>query len=1079
MLAESTRTSFRVCATVVFLVPALSGCLVKGGGSFNASLLDRGVTQGGEPTVPEGSGLEAEGVTVTPESPEGDEGTRPGLSGGRADASRGDGVSEGASDSEDTGAGDGLKAGTTPGAVRLAGLPRNNPEADDLLDHWGHRQVARITESLSLTGPAAGDGAEGLRTLRTVAQTDNEGSVAPDLRDDDEVRVLGSRRGITYGRWAGGPADTLSINFTLSPAMQEKPGFRALLERAGKAWSHRIADTWSTWDRAAGEFKGWLINGTNPDIAVRVGEGGEVSTSLEIDIREQDLPSYAAGWALEGIRPPGSWEPRFGSIEVDTPHFAGAPETHLFATLAHELGHVLGAWKGGTETESYAPYTDTEAGTWTGANVVAVYGGPAPFQDQADPKAWLDGKRDLLASQYDFTHSGVCVSLMAYCRDNAAQPAFLPHAIDFAFLADLGLTVTEETLRAETYGLAGWTDHAAFTLSVSRDLRVTLADPQPYYDAAANTGKTLDVMDLLRVGVDVFGHRSTGDILQSHAADGVPGTVRYAGGLIGAAIDRATLPPVTGDASLALDLGTLDGRASFTSLAVHAGGTSEIFAGGRLYYPFELSANAIMGTGEGSTLRADFYGPAHEDVAGALHDPTAGLLASFGATVDDRSTREEVVAAADYLAGSAYQRGSADAADDGWYGYRCEGDAGCEFRHGASSGWSAWAETTRDSVLSATAGWDSRSGERLDADRGFVRIARQPSATTDGGRGRHVIDGYTGTLEHAAFATGFEKYTDEWTGADGTAGFYRNWAGVQGTLSGSVPGSVARWSGPMLGYDGGHAANEAAFVEGLATVAYSLRDNQVSLGFSEVVSLDGRRQLDDFGFEDLPLGSSGTFAGGGTAGSVNGALFGASHEEAAGAFHHNSARVTGSFGARRMPDTVTLHESGTVRAVEQFHAFDDWGFWGTQFGDALFGAFVAQGVDDLADGRRSYHTPYGRVEGTVSGDNPGSGSAVWSGKVRAVDTSDSQWTPVSGDARLEVDFDQTTIDIDFTNFEAGHGDMSWQALRIQNGAFAHTQGSATLSGSFYGTQHQGAAGTFRRDDLRGAFGAVRQTDAQP
>ena len=71
------------------------------------------------------------------------------------------------------------------------------------------------------------------------------------------------------------------------------------------------------------------------------------------------------------------------------------------------------------------------------------------------------------------------------------------------------------------------------------------------------------------------------------------GTVRYAGGLIGAAIDRAAMPPVTGDASLALDLGTLDGRASFTSLAVHAGGASEVFAGGRLYYPFELSANAI------------------------------------------------------------------------------------------------------------------------------------------------------------------------------------------------------------------------------------------------------------------------------------------------------------------------------------------------------------------------------------------------------------------------------------------------------------------------------------------------------
>ena len=1080
MLSRSTRSFFSAVETFAFLVLALSGCVVGGSGNPDALPPGAGSTRGQDaPGFLAGPGLEPGVVDVTPVGSQ-EDGNEPPLELPDDGTSVGpdDGVSDGGSTAED----ESSDGGTTPGGQRLAELPRNNPEAADLLDHWGRRRIQEIAETLSLAEPAAEDSADGLRALQAAVQAESEGIVAPGLADDDEVRVLGSHRGVTYGRWTGGPADTLPIDFDLSragSAMQDDPRFRAMLERAGKAWSHRISDTWSTWHRAAGELKGWLINGTNPDIEVRVGEGGEVSTGLEIDVKEDDLPVDVAGWASSGVLPHGdSWEPRFGSIEIDRTYLQEATEASLFATLTHELGHVLGAWKGGTATESYAPYTDLEAGTWTGANVVAVHGGPAPFQDNADPKEWVDGARDPSASQYDFAHSGVCVSLLAYCRDNSALPAFLPHAIDFAFLADLGMTVTEETVRPETYGLAGWTDHAAFTLWVSRDLRVALADPQPYYDGAANIPQTLDMMDLLRVGVDVFGHRSTGSILQSHTVDGAAGTVRYAGGLIGAAIDRAALPPVTGDASLALDLGTLDGKASFTSLAVHAGGTSEVFAGGRLYYPFELSANAIMGTGEGSTLSADFYGPAHEDVAGALHDPSAGLSASFGATMDDRSTREEVVAAANYLAGRAYQRGLADAADDGWYRYRCEGDAGCEFRHGASSGWTAWAETTRDSVLSATAGWDSRSGARLDADWGFVRIERQSSATTDGGRGRHVIDGYTGTLEHAAFATGFEKYTDGWTDADGPpGGFYRQWSGVQGTLSGSVPGIVARWSGPMLGYGSGHGANNAAIVEGLATVAYSLRDNQVGLDFSEVVSRDGRRQLDDFGFEDLPLGSGGTFAGGGTAGGVNGAFFGASHEEAAGAFHHNSARVTGSFGARRMPDTVTLHESGAVRDLGSdpfgFHAFDDWGFWGTQFGDALFGAFVAQTVEDLGSGGLSYHTPYGRVEGTASGDNPGSGSAVWSGKVRAVDTSDSHWTPVSGDARLEVDFGRTTIDIDFTNFEAGHSDMSWRALRIQNGAFRHTQGSDTLSGSFYGTQHQGAAGTFRRDDLRGVFGAVR------
>ena len=49
---------------------------------------------------------------------------------------------------------------------------------------------------------------------------------------------------------------------------------------------------------------------------------------------------------------------------------------------------------------------------------------------------------------------------------------------------------------------------------------------------------------------------------------------------------------MTGDASLALDLGTLDGTASFTSLLVYPDGLPETFAGGTLHYPFGLSDNA-------------------------------------------------------------------------------------------------------------------------------------------------------------------------------------------------------------------------------------------------------------------------------------------------------------------------------------------------------------------------------------------------------------------------------------------------------------------------------------------------------
>ena len=192
--------------------------------------------------------------------------------------------------------------GTAAGGVRLAERPRNNPTAADLLDHWGHRQSHGIANGLSLTESAGERDAADLRRLRTAARTDDAAPVAPDLQDGDEVRVLGDRRGVTYGRWTGGPADTLSIEFDLSGAgwqMRSDPAFRAMLERAGKAWSHRIADTWSTWERRQGSHKGWLINGGN-NIEVQVGFGGETSNGLEIDVRDADVPGDFAGWATGG-----------------------------------------------------------------------------------------------------------------------------------------------------------------------------------------------------------------------------------------------------------------------------------------------------------------------------------------------------------------------------------------------------------------------------------------------------------------------------------------------------------------------------------------------------------------------------------------------------------------------------------------------------------------------------------------------------------------------------------------------------------------------------------------------------------
>ncbi|MDE0331888.1 MAG: hypothetical protein OXL41_08465 [Nitrospinae bacterium] len=985
-------------------------------------------------------------------------------------------------------------SGTIPGGRRLNILPRNNPEAADLLDHWGRRRSQALVEGFSLKALSEESDAVDLQTPRTAAENRSKLTIASNLRDGDEVRAVGTRRGVAYGRWAGGPADTLSIDFNLSgagPLMSEEPAFRAMLERAGKAWSHRIADTWTPWEREAGEFKGTLARG-NPSASIttiRVGPEGEISTGLEIDVRYEDFTDNFTGRGSGGSQPIGeTWEPHFGSVVIDTEFLQKENGTsRLFRILTHEMGHVLGAWLGGSShiLNHFGSYVDKTRGVWSGPNVVDLHGRPAPFQDAYDPRTWINGERNPLATNYDFAHSGVCASLMAYCSDESALPTFLPHAIDFAFLKDIGLTITEETERAETYGLAGWTDYAAFTVSVSRDLQIALADPQPHYGYHGGPWHTLDVVDVLQAEVDAFGYLSTGNFRSSYAVKGPDGTVRYTGGLLGAALDYSGLPPVTGDATLSVDLASLDGTASFTSLKVYPDGTPEVFAEGGLHYPIELSANTIVGTAPGATFQADFYGPEHEEVAGVLHDPHAGLLAGFGAMLDERPSREDVIASADYLVGLSHRRNTLIPADEGWHQYRCGEDVACEMRNNPTGpvGWSDWMTATRENVLTSTAGWDWRNTARQEADYGYVRIERLTSASTDGARGRHVVDGYTGTMGYVAFGAGFEHYTN-WTTAPEAISpdSERLWTGVQGTMSGNLPGGRARWSGLMSGYQYNLPSSENRLVEGRATVDFWLSTNLIDVTFSEVASRDGRRELPDFGFEGLTPQTDGTFTRSDESGRIHGALFGPAREETGGTFAQYETDVFGSFGARREADTVTLEETGATRVLissedYEFYAFDKWGFWVKQFQENIFGAFLEQNVTS-AGNVRTYHTPYGRIEGTPSGRNPVSGSAVWTGKVRAYETHSRGYAPISGNAHLEVDFSDATVDVDFTDLEAGHNNISWRALRIERGAFRDPQaGQATIEGAFYGTEHQGAAGTFERNRLRGVFGALRGGNA--
>lgn len=752
-------------------------------------------------------------------------------------------------------------------------------------------------------------GLAGFRRLLDAARDARPVSSVPDLQDDDSVSVLGQALGVTYGRWSGGAGDTLSIEFDFehaTEAMRNNRAFRAMLERAGKVWSHRIDDTWSAWERRAGKLKVRLIGnyGINGQ-DIRVGPGGETSTGLAIHVTGVELAGNAAGRGGPfSLRSGDAWEPHTGRIAFDNEWVeeGDTDSARLFRTMTHEVGHVLGAWLGET-ADRYAPYLDREAGTWTGPHVMAAHGGPAPFQDADDVYGWHDGERSPDATRNDFVHSGVCASLMAYCAHGAAIPAFLPAKIDFAFLADLGLTVLPETARPETYGLAGWLDHAAFTVSVSRELDVALADPQPRYSRWGHAWTGLETTDLLWAGAHAFGEATTVGLRGTWP---LSGAVRYTGGLLGVAVDYPGMPPVGGAASLALDLATLEGKANFTSLEMAYAGQRLPFGDGSLHYPFSVTGNKIGYAAPGISLGADFYGPDHDEIAGTLDDSRAGLLASFGARLDDRPAHDDLLAKADRITGFTYQSGS-ERNPEGWRRFRCGAGPDCE---GKFEWWkrerewfdvrAAEGRSPRERVLIWTAGWGDWKSEDLVFDDGRIGISRRYASATDGGKGRYQADGYYGAMNHAAFGTGFYSYRD-WERQDGSIwDFNIKGTGAQGSVSGSRPPGRATWEGRMVGYQSGLSSDDDPFVQGRARVTAALDSRRIDIGFDRIASMDLARRLADFGFENIELKADGTFDGWDD-GTVEGAFFGPEHEETAGAFQKNSNDVTGSFGAVRNP----------------------------------------------------------------------------------------------------------------------------------------------------------------------------------
>lgn len=132
--------------------------------------------------------------------------------------------------------------------------------------------------------------------------------------------------------------------------------------------------------------------------------------------------------------------------------------------------------------------------------------------------------------------------------------------------------------------------------------------------------------------------------------------------------------------------------------------------------------------------------------------------------------------------------------------------------------------------------------------------------------------------------------------------------------------------------------------------------------------------------------------------------------------------------------------------------------------------------------------------GNATGTNPVSGSATWRGAMIGVDASeaDSEGNAIVGDATISIgSFANPAVDVSFTGLvdqttNTGRNNMSWRNLPVRNGAFDYNgdlsvgvafgdRGDAfnSLTGRFYGPNHEEVGGVFIRDQIVGSFGARR------
>jgi len=512
--------------------------------------------------------------------------------------------------------------GGVPGFRAAYGSHRQeNPGAEDLLDHWNEPEHLRGALGLSVVGAAHLAGRRSTIAGRVSLAGGDSTATGTKLRNarPGAIEIIGERSGITHGRWTGGPAGTLNIELDWRFAPDVSPLVRAMAERAGKSWSYRLEDEY-----------GLHVVPKGMTIRAQAAHAGAQARHLTFEeaVETDGVLVVVNHSLLDPLSSAGPWraditandyEPWLGILTLSQRNIderVSKGNYWLSHVFAHELGHVIGvvSHEGGWHVPSYERHVNRLNYTFGGPNSRSANGGePVPFQ-------WIDAYRRPVppytpGASVDYGHLGVCASIMAYCND--PRETYEPSELDFAFLADIGYEVLDAGTAAEPelYGYGAWGEYSAWGVGVER----VLGYEERNGDVLAH--------DALRAGADAFG-TAPGVTLGEQTL--LRGTVTWSGSLIGVDLGQAMLPPVFGDAELSVELSSLKGTAAFDELQVYVDGASSDFRASTLEYAIDVTGNAF--SDENGNVRGEFFGPAHEEMAGVLDDrsPEANLLAGFG-----------------------------------------------------------------------------------------------------------------------------------------------------------------------------------------------------------------------------------------------------------------------------------------------------------------------------------------------------------------------------------------------------------------------------------------------------------------